>query len=230
MANQKDQRRAGFYFKDEKPYLSVTEILKVIDKPALRYWFGQQVYYAMAIDPTLSEKDALAAPYTSSKGARDRGTTVHTIVESYKHTKEQLEVVEEFRPYAKAFYKFVEERKAKIAAQERTIFSQKYKYGGTLDLLVGIDDIDVPLVVDVKTGKDIYGESFLQTAAYRNALTEEGVKTRGIGTLLLMDNAEYKFEVETEPINCQLRLESFLAAKTLYQGVNFKKLEKFGYI
>lgn len=228
--NLKNKKRGGFYWEKDTPYLSVTEILKIIDKPALRYWFGQQVYFAMLKDPTLSEKEALAAPYESTKGARSRGTTVHSIVEAYKHTQEQLDVAEEFRGYALAFYKFVEERKAIIHQQEKTVISRKNAYAGTLDLLVSIDDVETPLVVDVKTGKDIYAESFLQTAAYYNALLEERIKARGVGTLLLMENGEYFFKHEVERPVLKYRFEAFLAAKALYVGLNIDKLKKLGYL
>ena len=44
--NNKNLRRGGFYWIDNKPYVSVTKVLEVLDKPALRYWFGKEVYYA----------------------------------------------------------------------------------------------------------------------------------------------------------------------------------------
>ena len=67
--NFKDTKRGGLYFKEGKPYLAVTEALKIIDKPALRYWFGQQVYYAMVANPSLNESEALASPYKVSETA-----------------------------------------------------------------------------------------------------------------------------------------------------------------
>jgi predicted RecB family nuclease len=184
----------------------------------------------MVKNPALGQQAALAAPYEKSKGAMSRGTTVHSIVEAYKHTQEQLDVVEEFRPYAKAFYKFITDRNMVFVSQERTVISKKYRYAGTLDLLASIDKNPTPLVIDVKTGKDIYEESFLQTAAYRNAITEEGVSVRGIGTLLLKDNGEYKFEDEVEDESYKYRLRGFLAAKEAYEGKNYNMLKKVGYL
>jgi hypothetical protein len=227
--NLKSTRRAGFYFIDKKPYISVTTVLTVINKPQIVYWYGRQVYLALVKNPSLSEKDALAAPYQSTRGAMSRGTTVHSIVEAYKHTKEQLDVPEEFRGYAKAFYKFVTERKAKIKEQEKTVISKTLKVAGTLDLLASIDDIEVPLVIDVKTGKDIYEESFLQTSAYRFMLLENGIFTRGIGTLLLLSNGEYKFQHEVEEPVLKIRMDAFLSAKKLYEGLNHETLQKVGY-
>lgn len=228
--NLKSKRRGGFYFDGNTPYLSVTEILKIINKPQLMYWFGREVYLAMVKDPSLSEKDALAMPYKTSESAKTRGVTVHSVIEAYKHTAEQLDVAEPFRGYAKAFYKFVTERKVKIISQEKSVFSKANQFAGTLDLLVEIDDVPVPLVVDCKTGKAIYAESFLQTSAYRNALIENGIETRGIGTLLLLENGEYKFEHEVEKEVLDIRFRAFLAAKILYEGLNLDSLRKVGYI
>jgi hypothetical protein len=57
---RESSRRGGFYWHtDGRPYISVTTVLSVIDKPALRYWFGKEVYRAMVVNPTLGEKEAL---------------------------------------------------------------------------------------------------------------------------------------------------------------------------
>src|SRR3990167_11200386 len=93
MTNKIDQRRGGLYFIDKRPYVSVTNILKILDKPALTYWYGREVYRAFAFDPTLDEKTALAAPYQKRDKAADRGSTVHSIIESYKHTKEHIKTI-----------------------------------------------------------------------------------------------------------------------------------------
>lgn len=224
--SQKNLKRGGFYWKEEQPYLSVTEILKVIDKSALRYWFGEQVFLAMVKDPTLSKEVALRAPYEVSTSARSRGTTVHSIIESYKHTKEQLDVVEEFRGYAQAFYKFIEEYKPDILEHERTIFSPTHRYGGTLDVLMRLGQ-GKPIVVDIKTGKDIYGEAFLQTAAYHEALKEEGYDLNGTAVLLLQEDGAYKFENRSD---CKRQFGGFLHAKGLYEALHEDELKKVGYL
>ena len=193
--NQKSSKRGGIYWTPEKAYISVTEILKVIDKPNLRYWFGKEVYLAMVKDPSMSQQAALAAPYKKTEAAMSRGTTVHSIVESYKKIGEKIEVAEEFDGYTKAFYKWVEDENPSILVQERTIYSNTHGYAGTLDMLAAINHSELPYVIDVKTGKDIYPESFLQTAAYQQCLTEEGTETMGVGTLLIMENGDYKWQI-----------------------------------
>ena len=116
--NLKSQKRGGFYWKEEKPYVSVTEILKVINKPALMYWHGEQIYWAMVKDPTLPKEIAMRAPYEVSDKAKSRGTTVHSIVEAYKYTGGEIEVAEEFKGYQDAFSKFRERKIKELQLQK----------------------------------------------------------------------------------------------------------------
>lgn len=228
-SNQTNLRRGIFYWKDGKPLLSVTEILKIIDKPALRYWYGQEVYYAMTQDPSLDEKTALAAPYERSKSAMNIGTTVHSIVEFYKETGQQITTIpDEFKGYATAFYKFMNEAKPEILEQEKTVFDNVNRVAGTLDMYAKFGDKHY--VVDVKTGKDIYAESELQLSAYAHMLREEGKPVDGIAVLLLEKGADgkptgnYKWAIRTE------NHEVFLQTKALYEWIHREKLIKLGYL
>ena len=227
--DQKDARRGGLYFVDSTPLLSVTEILKVIDKPALRYWFGQEVFYAMVQNPALNEKEALAAPYQKSKTAMNAGTLVHSIVEAYKTTGQKIETVpDEFKGYATAFYKFMDEVKPEIIEQEKTVFDKVNGVAGTLDMYAKVGDS--LYVLDIKTGKDIYAEVELQLSAYAHMVRLDGKKVDNIGVVLLekgddgLPTGNYKFAPRTE------NYEVFLKVKGLYEWVNREKLLKVGYL
>lgn len=215
--DQRNERRGGFYWKDEKPYVSVTNVLKILDKPAIRYWFGREVYRAMVVDPTLGEQEALSAPYKVSDVAKNRGTTVHSIVEAYKATGTQIETIPEYKGYAEAFYSWIKDYKMTILEHEKTVFDEDHKIAGTLDLLC--KNNGDTWVIDVKTGKDIYDEAFLQVSAY---MKMSGA-TRG-GVLLLQDNGKYKFA------ECPDYFKYFLATKKIWEFVNRELCEKIGYI
>jgi len=224
--DKKNQRRGGFYWLDNKPYASVTTILRVIDKPQLRYWFGKQVYLAMVANPSLSEKEAMAAPYAVSDKARSRGTTVHSIVEAYKHSKKHIDeqVAEEWKGYAKSYYKAMEELHINVLEHERTVVSEKHRYAGTLDVLAKVGDSELPNVIDIKTGKDIYSDYALQVSAYKYALEESGIHIKEASVLLLREDGTYKYEVMPD------KIDAFLAAKTLWEGINSEDLLKIGYL
>lgn len=220
--DKRENRRGGFYFdKDGTPYVSVTTVLQIIDKPALRYWFGKEVYLAMVKDPSLNEQTALSAPYTKSDSAKTRGTTIHSIVEAYKHTKEYIETIPpEFAGYAKAFYAWVQDNDIEILEHEKTVISKKYGYAGTLDLLVKNKQSGKTFIIDVKTGKDIYPEAYLQLSAYRQALVEDGHTVDEIAVLLLGEEGAYKFG------QGKYDLDAFLACKKLWEWKNEELIEK----
>lgn len=216
-------RRGGFYWINKKPYVSVTQILKCIAKPQLRYWFGKQVFLAMTKDPTLSEQEALASPYKVNTKAKARGTTIHSIVEAYKKTGTKIDkTLKEYQGYTNAFHKWVEDNKLKIKENEKTVISKTHKYAGTLDLLVARNG--ETWIIDVKTGKDIYLEAHLQLSAYKHALEEDkGIKVDRMGVLLLQEGGTYKFEESEDNI------EAFLATQKLWYFLNKEDCEKVGY-
>lgn len=228
--NLKSKKVGGYYKKDDQLFLSTTMILGIIDKPALRWWFGQQVFLAMVKDPNLSQEDALKAPYRTSEGARERGKTVHSIVEAYKRgtTISSEQVPEQFKGYVRAFYTAVGHLRLNIKEQEKTVFSHTYKYAGTLDMVANIDGLSY--VIDVKTGNDIYAEAFMQTASYRMALAENGVQTVGTAVLLLKEDGRYKFEVCDQEADLRIQEDGFLACKKLYTAKYLKDLKKIGYL
>lgn len=229
MNDLKNTRRAGFYFDKTEPYLSVTEVLKIIAKPQIVYWFGKEVYRAMAIDPTIDEKTALAAPYKTSGSAKTRGTTVHSIVEAYKTTGEVIETIpEEFKGYATAFYQFMKDHKVEIIEQEKTIFDKENKVAGTLDMYVKIGD--KLMIVDVKTGKDIYNEVRLQNSAYAHMLRLAGHKVDEIAVLLLETGEDGKPTSKYKFATLEEDFDAFLACKKVYEWANKEKLIKFGYL
>jgi predicted RecB family nuclease len=228
MNNSKDAKRGSFYFVGKKPYASVTTILGVIDKPALRRWYGEQVYYSMVANPNLEKEKAMNAPYAVSESAKSRGTTVHSMVEAYKTgTKvEEANIPDQFKGYAKAFYTFIDQHSISIIEQERTVLCEEYQYAGTMDLVAKIGESLHPSIIDVKTGKDIYQEAFMQTSAYQYALKENGVNAKSIAVLLLRDDGTYKFEVMTDFTR---KFEGFLACKKIYEALNEEMLKKIGY-
>jgi len=221
-------RRDGFYWKGKTPYVSVTTVIKVLDKPSLRWWFGREVYRAVILDPTMEEKEALSAPYKKSKDAQNIGTTVHSIVENYTQYGRKIESFpDHIKKYAQAFYDFVDAFNPDIVENELTVLSSKHRYAGTMDMVATIDG--QPYIIDVKTGKGIYNEVELQLSAYNEALVEQGKKPHKLAVLLLekgddgLPTGSYTFKT-VKP-----RFKEFLACKTLWKWLNEEKIKKYGY-
>jgi hypothetical protein len=229
MADLKSTRRGGYYWDGETPYVSVTTILNsVLPKDALMYWYGQEVYRAMVINPSQSEKEALGAPYKKSQKAMSIGTTVHSIVEAYKATHTEIpQVGVDFQKYANAFYEWARLHQPEILFNEKSVLSLKHGYQGTLDLMVKIQG--ETYLIDVKTGKDIYPSVELQLSAYQEALKENGINADKLAVLLLEKGKDgegtgnYVFKTITP------RFDEFLAAKKLWAWLNIDKNKKYGY-
>lgn len=218
----KTEKRGAFYFDDKIPYVSVTNILKVIDKPAIRYWYGKQIYFAMLADPTLNEAEAMASPYKVSDKAKSRGSTVHSLIEALKGGAKIGEVPEEFAGYKKAFESWMEDIKPEIIENEKTVINKLDKYAGTLDMLAKVGG--KLHVVDFKTSKtgETYMEAELQVSAYAKALGNiEGAIIVGLG-----ENGKYthKNVVEMDRL-----YKAFIACRDLWYFLNKEDSEKVGY-
>ncbi len=218
-----ENRRGGFYFVKNTPYISVTNILKIIDKPSLQYWFGNQIYWAMVADPTLDEKTAMASPWKTSGKAKSRGTTVHTIVEAWKNIGDVKGLESQFAGYAKAFDNWRKDFNPTPIEHEKTVVSKKYGYAGTLDLLAEV--LGHTCLIDVKTNPEanIYNEVQLQLSAYKQGLLEEEIEVDRMYALALGDKGNYNFK----PFESDLPV--FLSAKKLWEWDNKAKLLKVSY-
>jgi hypothetical protein len=219
-----NNKRGGFYWKNNNPYISVTHAIDILNKPQLTYWYGQQVYLSMVKNPSLTEKEAMAEPYKTSEKAKDRGTLIHSLVESWKVTRKEIETVPElYRPYAEAFYSFVTSTDIVPIEHEKTVFSEKYKFAGTLDLLAKRGN--ETLLIDVKTSKDgnIYDEVTLQTSAYKQALLEEGIKIDRVYALALSGTGKPTFKELDD------NFKAFRACQILWAWKNKDKCEKLDY-
>ena len=220
--NIKNNKRGGYYWIDGKPYISVTKVIDILNKPQLMYWYGKQVYLAMVKNPTLSEKEAMSAPYQASDKAKSRGSTVHSVIEFYVHKQKYIDSVpEEFKPYATAFYQWVKDNKVTIVGHEKTLVSKKHNYAGTCDMIAKLNGNDELIVVDIKTSKGgaIYKESELQVSAYVNALKEEGMDiSRGM-VVALSDTGKYATKEADD------EFETFLACKKIYEWINKDELK-----
>lgn len=100
---------------------------------------------------------------------------------------------------------------------EQTVYSLKYGYAGTMDIL-GILDGETVLI-DIKTSGKIYRDSFRQNVAYQEGVNEMGLSrvTRGLTIRLPKTKSETEVEVAWVP-DREVIWQEFLAALTLWKG------------
>lgn len=170
-----------FYTWRNERYWSVTTILQAVPKYALVPWTAKSVAeYAcdnVEVVQTLLEAGDREAAVDLLKRATDRyrdkkaelGSAVHLAAEAYALGKPQPPWPLEIRAHMENFAAFLNEYRPKILMAEASVYNRTERYAGTLDLIGDFLNPKRRLIVDVKTGKNVYPEVALQLAMYRYA-------------------------------------------------------------
>ena len=153
-----------------------------------RYYLIKDQYYPSATfilgsypkGPAFAEFLKMAgqqAKYIADKAA-EAGTRVHKAIEYLSIGMEilwddQIHNEAEWSGICK-FKEFYDTHKVKVIATEVIVYSEKYKYAGTIDLICEING--ETWLIDHKFAKGIYNTGWLQLAAYKSAWQEMGNK------------------------------------------------------
>lgn len=173
-------------------YPGATTILNMWNKPGLDKWKKE---VGMQVDIILEK-------------AATQGSNVHELVETFnkgaevnlldKDKKEQYTSLEwiMFCRYLEFFKRY----KPGILAVEQKLASDKYMFGGQVDLLCKINA--ETWLIDHKTGQH-YEDNFFQIVSYAQLVAEHGIKIDRMGVLYL--NARTKTEREYQGVGWQLK-------------------------
>lgn len=240
---RKDVHGHRFYPVDDRQLPSVTEILRCIGKPALIQWAAKEERNLVIEVATDLYEDAHGTPkmsrptYVATLDARigklranqrllqkagEIGAQVHALIEWNLRRLLGQKVGPEPRVEDKAQWAFMawEDWAKKVALKplliEQTVFSLLHGYAGTMDLLAMVED--VLTLVDFKSGKAIYAESFLQNVAYQVALAEMGHGPAEAGCIVRLpkNESDPAFEVQAAPAVSEL-FPTFLAVKQVWR-------------
>ena len=91
-----------------------------------------------------------------------------------------------------SYFEWEKRHKVEPVWCERPMVSEKMRFGGTIDCLAYIDG-ELELI-DFKTGSAVYPEYFVQTAAYRKLLEENGFDVKRIRILRIGRDETEGFE------------------------------------
>jgi hypothetical protein len=163
-----------FYTRFDEYYPSVTNILQFMPK-------GK--FFETWLKDVGHNADLIA------RKAADEGTQVHDAIEKYVAGEKITWLNDEgYSNYSLdvwklilKFHEFWSIYKPTLLASEIHLFSDKYKYAGTCDLVVEIEG--VRWLLDIKTSKSIHTAMDLQLAAYAQAWDEtfeEKIEKTGI--------------------------------------------------
>lgn len=136
------------------------------NKRQLQYW----VYNSM--------KEGID-PFKSRDKAAEIGTLVHEYIEAHVFDRERdpevmdkanIEDLMVAERGLQQFKQIIEENNYEVTHCEIPGVSEKYQYGGRIDLILNGN-----ILADIKTSKSIYGDHRIQLAAYDNLLRENGI-------------------------------------------------------
>ena len=156
---------------------SVTNVIGILDKPALPRWAAKLVAErAMVMKHSLAKMDdgdivdmLKGAPWSRSKRAADRGTDIHEYLEHRLNMWEPPQLSEDALPYKDAADDWYENcYPDEVIATELTMFHPMY--AGTTDVVMRRNDRIV--IADFKTSKAIYDEAALQLSALMGCYTD----------------------------------------------------------
>ena len=193
--------------KEKKRVPSVTTILGVMAKPALKFWANK-----------LGLEGVNVRDYVDNLA--DIGTLAHSMCEEYltnepidkeKYNKEQIETA---KICLSKFYEWVKENDPQDSQCEMQLVSEMYQYAGTCDLYCTLNGKKV--LVDFKTCKAIYGEQHTQVFAYKQLLEENGYPVDECRILRIGRSEEEGFE-EVILNKGDLHKERFLTCLELYK-------------
>jgi len=157
-------------------YPSVTTVLDIIEKPALKQWaVNMCVKYIEDNNFKMPLSELLNFAKTEwknvSKEACDIGSRVHFLIEQKTIKKNDTDISKELPEVQNAYNAFCEWEDANIGAwleKEKTVHDPDYCYAGTLDAVAEMIDGNIWLI-DFKTSKGFYDGYDMQISAYLKA-------------------------------------------------------------
>ena len=209
----------------------VTTILGRVNKPFLIQWSADMAaeHFLAAVKSGRTDFDAIHADARVAHAKKrdasgESGSNVHGYAECFFKGLPLPELLtDEAKRGVEAFHKWLDEHHVKVLASERILFSQKYYYAGTCDFVAEVDGKQV--IGDFKTGKRIYDEARLQTAAYQQALEEETTTKFSARLIVRFDKATGNFETR-EYTDFDLDFTAFNAALALHKTLQTIEKQK----
>jgi len=203
------QAHQRYYTKDEVLVPGVTTICNLLGKPALYNWYnrlGLEGIVGSKYVDELADIGTLAHEYISYdlKGE----TPPDEMLDDY--TKHQIDSAQ---PCIEKFNSWKLNNKLKPILIETGLISEKYKYGGTLDLYCELNGKKT--LLDWKTGSGFYEGHKVQLAANKHLLEENGHKVEECRLLGIGRNE--KEETHESLVNSMdLRFKKFLNLLEVY--------------
>ena len=207
----KNSAHRTYHRKDGSIVPSTTTVLTILNKPFLVKWAWQMgrdgIDYAKMRD-----------------NAGDIGTLVHYLI--LCHLKHEAPNTSEYsqKDIATAqialakYHSWESQHKVEPLYIESPLVSERFGYGGTIDLLAKVDGAKI--LIDFKTSKGIWPDYAYQLASYSMLLKEAGVDVEDVRILRFGKDVNSDFEERRFGTSLELQWRVFLACLEIY---NIKK-------
>ena len=228
----KFDEEAHKYYVNGNEYFSATTLIgQGCVKPGLERWkrITPMIEYKKKLNKVLDDNEQLdrvklerlykeSMEYTDnvSDDASLVGSVVHGLVEDFIKGKE---IPNQSDPAVvncwNLFLDWWNQQNYKVVDIERKLFSKKYGYVGTLDLVVKNKKGELVLI-DLKTSNQIVFGYVLQANAYKQAYEEETGKKISSCFCLRIGKKDTKVEIAPIPLNKKL-FNTFLGVKMIVE-------------
>mgnify|MGYP001573610130 CR=1 FL=1 len=201
-----DKPNRHMYYVGGERVTGVTTYLNIIDKSAALVGWAVDLMRDYLLDikgPIMQEHIFTGSTLHSvrKQTAADLGSKIHDWCERYIKHKLKVKGVEapempdekEVQNGVSAFLDWEKSHKVKFRSSERTVYSKKHGYIGTMDIEADVDEI--LCLVDIKSSNGLYNPVRAQTAAYVEADQEEsGRKYQGRWALRVSKETEREYD------------------------------------
>ena len=215
------------YYHEKKEVKSVTGICSNgVPKPELTGWLvstpireiknalNERLDYGQPVDRVILERIIDHAKNKTEQVKKDAGlvgTVVHGLIEDFlKGKKIPNQSDEKVVNCWNLFLDWWNKQEYEVVELEKKIFSKKYNYAGTLDLVLK-DKQGNLILADIKTSNQISFDYTLQLNAYKEAYEEETKTKISKGLIIRLPKKDGKIEVKELPLNKQM-FNAFLGA------------------
>lgn len=170
----------SYKLKNGKPVTGTTTIINEYKNPGPLLNWTYKIGFESGKNQQLQDLKMEHGPIQHWTDLRDtaggQGTLIHDYAEKYvlgeiyEMPSDEIVLAAHLK-FKEWWDKKVKENKYEVIWTERNMVSEELEYGGCPDLLI-IDEHNHKILIDFKTGKDIYPETIMQMGAYDNLIHE----------------------------------------------------------
>lgn len=174
VAAKRAKTHTRYYDKSGKLLPGVTTILGVLNKPALVPWANGLGLQGINVREYVDVLASIGTIGHEMICCHNRGV-------KFEPGERPKDLIDKAENCFLSYLAWEKQHKIDPIACEAELISEKYGYGGTVDMWCRVDG--VPTILDYKTGKAIYTEHIYQVAAYRQLIEENGGKPEAVRIL-----------------------------------------------